>query len=209
LIIHSALVSGSFHQRLLMPLALVPLLRIISLEVPLTDIPPILLYHLSYALVLVAAIFVVGVLGYTLKQVGFSFGRFPIQLLVGLTGIGFGIAEYFLLVPEPIIAELTFREVWLPALILLVTAGFMQEFVFRGVLQSSSTQVFAGWGIVYVSLLFAITYIGFLPVTNLIFVFTVSLFYGWVVRRTGSLLGVSLSHGISNIALYLILPFLF
>jgi membrane protease YdiL (CAAX protease family) len=209
IIIHSALVSDSSHQRLLLPLAMVPLLRIISLAMPFSDIPPILLYHLSYAPVLAAAVFIVGILGYNLKQVGLSLRRFPIQIVVAFTGIAFGVAEYFILVPEPMIAKLTLQEVWLPALILLLTAGFMQEFVFRGALQSSTTEVFGRWGIVYVSLLYAFTYIGFLPAPDLFFVFVVALFYGWVVRRTGSLLGVALSHGMSNIALYLILPFFF
>ena len=209
MIVRSASVDDYLHQRLLLPLALVPLLRIISLSMPLTDIPPILLYYVSYAPLLVVAGVAMGLLGYAPQQVGVSLRRFPIQLVVGLTGIVFGVAEYFILVPEPMIAELTLREVWLPALILLVCAGFMEEFVFRGVLQSSSTEAFGGWGIVYVSLLFAVTHIGFLPVIDLVFVFVVALFFGWVVRKTGSLLGVALSHGISSIALYLIIPLLF
>ena len=39
------------------------------------------------------------------------------------------------------------------------------------------------------------------------FVLMAGLFFGWVVKRTGSLLGVSLAHGIANIGLYLVFPF--
>jgi membrane protease YdiL (CAAX protease family) len=39
------------------------------------------------------------------------------------------------------------------------------------------------------------------------FVFLVALFFGWAVARTGSLLGVTLSHGIANVVLYVIVPF--
>lgn len=31
--------------------------------------------------------------------------------------------------------------------------------------------------------------------------------YTYVVRRTGSIIGVSVSHGITNITLFLIMPF--
>ena len=208
IIVRSSLVDEHFHKRLLLALALVPLLRIISLGIPLTDIPPILLYYLSYALVFVGAVVVGGILGYTPEQVGLSLRRFPIQLVVGLTGIVFGVAEYFILVPEPMIVELTLQEIWLPALILLILTGFMQEFVFRGVIQYGVVEAFGGWGIVYVSLLFTVTHIGFLPLIDLILIFVVALLFGYVVRKTGSIVGVALSRGIWNIALYLIVPFL-
>ena len=42
-----------------------------------------------------------------------------------------------------------------------------------------------------------------------IFVMVVALFFGTVVKKTGSLLGVSLAHGITNSVLYLVAPFFF
>lgn len=212
IIIHSALTQDSVHQRLLLPLALVPLLRIvslISLLLPLGEIPPMLLYYLSYALVFAAAMAIANIFGYTATQVGVSFKRPLTQLLVGLTGIVFGLLQYFILVPRPIISELTWQEAWLPALVLLVSAGFMQEFVFRGLLQSSITTAYGWLGIVYISLVFAVTHIGFIPLIDIVFVFGVAVFFGWTVRKTGSILGVALSYGICNILLYLIIPFFF
>ena len=85
----------------------------------------------------------------------------------------------------------------------------MEELIFRGVLQRSAVQAFSGWGIVYVSLLFAILHMGFLSWLDIIFVFAVALFFGWVVKKTGSLLGVTLSHGLTNIVLFLVAPFFF
>lgn len=48
---------------------------------------------------------------------------------------------------------------------------------------------------------------GFLSWIDVVFVFVVALFFGWVVKKTGSLFGVTLAHGITNIVLYLIIPF--
>lgn len=208
IIVRSAFVKEYLHRRLLLTLALVPLLGIISLGLPLGDIPPILLHYISYGPVFVAAVVGVFILGYSYDQVGISFRQPLIQLLVGLSGIVFGLIEYFILVSEPLIAESIWQEVWLPALIIFVSVGFVEEFVFRGVIQRSSTEEFGAWGIVYVSLLFTVTNIGVLPEINLIFVFVVALFFGWVVRKTGSLVGVALSRGISYMALYLVIPLL-
>ncbi len=61
----------------------------------------------------------------------------------------------------------------------------------------------------YVSGLFAILHMGFLSWLDVIFVFSVALFLSWVVKKTGSLLGVTLSHGITNIMLFLVVPFFF
>ena len=117
------------------------------------------------------------------------------------------LAEYFILAPEAMIAELTWQVIWLPAVILLLWTGFVEELIFRGVLQRSAVEAFGWWGMVYISLLFATLHIGFLSWIDVIFVFAVALFFGWVVKKTGSLLGVSLSHGITNIVLYLVAPF--
>jgi len=209
-VMHSALPSDYRYRHLVLSLALVPLVRIISLSMPLVNIPQIWWYPIIYAPLLAAAIMVVRILGLRAREVGLSFSSVPVQLAVGLSGLLFGVAEYFILAPQPLIAELTWQEVWLPALIFLVCTGFVEEFIFRGVLQRTAVEVFGGWwGIIYVSLLFAVLHVGFLSLIDVVFVFFVALFFGWVVKKTGSLFGVTLAHGITNIILYLVVPFFF
>jgi len=96
----------------------------------------------------------------------------------------FGVIEYFLLAPEPMVIELTWREVWLPALIFLMYTGFVEDFIFREVLRRTAVEVFGWWGIIYVSLLFAVLHMGFLSLIDVVFVFVVALFFGWVVKKT-------------------------
>ena len=64
-----------------------------------------------------------------------------------------------------------------------------------------------GGGIIYVSLLFAVLHMAFISLIDIVFVFTVALFFGWVVKKTGSLFGVTLAHGTINALLYLVIPF--
>jgi len=211
LIPHSALARRQTHQQLLLSLALVPLVRIISLSMPLANIPQIWWYPIIYAPLLVAAVMVVRILNLRARDIGFSvsFRLFPLQLAVVLSGFVLGVAEYFILKPEAIVIELTWQEVWLPALIFIVCTGFVEEFIFRGVLQCTAVGAFGWRGIVYISLLFATVHLIHYSVIDIVFVFVIALFFGWVVKKTGSLLAVTLSHGIANTVLYLVAPFFF
>jgi len=203
-IVHSAVSNKRLYQKLFLSLALVPIIRITSLSMPLTDIPQIWWFVIISIPLFAATITVMRILGYSVGEVGISFRMLPMQLAVALTGLLFGLVEYSILSPDAMIAELTWQELWLPALILLVCTGFLEEFIFRGVIQRSATEVFGWWGILYVSLIFAFLHVGFLSWLDVIFVFFVSLFFGWVAKRTGSILGVAIAHGVTNIVLYLI-----
>jgi membrane protease YdiL (CAAX protease family) len=97
----------------------------------------------------------------------------------------------------------------LAAFLLLVTTGFVEEVIFRGVLQRSAVQVFGGWGLVDVSLLFAVAHWIHNSLIDIVYVFVIALFFAWVVKKTGSLFGVTLAHGIANIVLFLVATVLF
>jgi len=214
-IIDAALINKYFSERLVLSLAIIPLIRIISLSLPLADIPQMWQYPIIYVPLLAAAIVLARILNYRPGDIGIRFGFLPLQLVIGLVGIGLGIVEYLILAPEPLVTELTWQTAWLPALVLLLSTGFVEEFIFRGVLQKTATEAFGGWGVVYVSFIFAILHIGWiraespLAMLDIVFVFIVALFFGWIVKKTGSLLGVTLSHGITNIMLFIIAPFFF
>jgi len=206
-IVHSALINERPHQELLLSLALAPLIRIISLSMPLANIPQIWWFPIVYAPLLVAALVVVRIFSIKARDIGLNFAYLWVQPLIALSGFAIGVAEYFILRPEPLITELTWRAAWPPTLILLLSTGFVEELIFRGVLQYAALKVFGWWGIVYVSFIFAILHLGFLSWIDVIFVFVVALFFSWVVKKTGSLFGVTLAHGIANTLLYVIVPF--
>jgi uncharacterized protein len=208
LLVHSTFERRKINQHFLISLSLVPLVRIISLSMPLASVPRAWWYPIIYAPLLGAAIVVTRLLGYNREDVGMTFRFNRIQLLVAIAGFGLGFVEYLVLRPEPLISELTWQSFWLPALIFFIAVGFVEEYIFRGVLQRTSSQVMGLWGIVYTSALFALMHMGFYSWLDVIFVFGIALFFGWSVKKTGSLVGVTLSHGFANIVLYLIAPFL-
>jgi membrane protease YdiL (CAAX protease family) len=123
-------------------------------------------------------------------------------------GLALGFVEYHILRPDALIDDLTLRQFVVPALVIMFATGFLEEFIFRGVLQRLAEGVLGRSGLLYVSLIFAILHIGYRSASDFLFVLLIALLYGWVVRRTGSIIGVSVSHGITNITLFLLIPFI-
>jgi LysM repeat protein/membrane protease YdiL (CAAX protease family) len=208
LLVQSSLVTGQPYHKLLLVLALAPLVRILSLSMPLENLDLMYWYAIVGAPLMITALLTARTLGLSWRSIGFSVRSLRIQALVVATGLAFGVAEYFILKPEPLIDEFSWGAFWLPALILLIGTGFNEELVFRGVMQSAASDALGKWAILYVTVVFAVLHLGYKSVVDVAFVFAVGLFFGWVVAKTRSLLGVTLSHGITNIALYLVVPFL-
>ncbi len=210
LIVHSSLTAESPTRKLLLALCLAPLTRILSLSMPLAQFSPIYWYLIIYPPLFLAAWVAMRRLNFTARETGLTVRKLRWQLVVALTGIIFGVAEYLILRPEPLISELYWGEVLLGVFVLLVGTGFVEEFVFRGVVQRASIGALGRWGLPYVALVFAVLHLIHYSTNpwDIPLVFVIALFFGWVVNKTGSLLGVTLSHGITNITLYLIIPLL-
>ncbi|MCH7836043.1 MAG: CPBP family intramembrane metalloprotease [Chloroflexi bacterium] len=197
-------------SRLLYALALVPLIRIVSLTMPLGRFDETYWFVAAGLPVFVAALIIMAGVGLRPRDVGLSLGWPALHLhpLVILFGLVLGFAEYHILRPEPLIDGLTLSRFVIPALVLMLATGFLEEFIFRGILQRTATAALGPLAIIYVSVIFAILHIGYRSGTDIVFVFLIALLYGWVVRKTGSIIGVSVSHGVTNITLFLLVPFI-
>lgn len=217
MILHGLLLAGLFVASmqtqwreawsLLLTLAFAPLIRILSLSLPLTEFP-ILYWYLITSVPLFAAVWVAKrSLGYSWRGLGLTMHGWVLQLLVGLSGLALGAAEYLILHPEPLAPELSWAATWLPALILFVCTGLLEELIFRGLLQRAAGDTLGRWAVPFVAMLFAVLHIGYRSFLDVAFVFIVGLGFGLVVERTRSLLGVTLAHGLTNVMLFLVMPY--
>ena len=146
--------------------------------------------------------------GLTRKHVGLIWGNKKIQFLIALSGIILGTIEYTILQPKPLIAVLNPVTLISASIILIISTGLAEELLFRGIIQKNAENVFGTIaGLLYTALLFTALHIGWNSFYDLIFVFSVALFYGYAFMKTRSIVGITLSHGISNTFLFLIIPF--
>ena len=188
-------------------LSIAPLIRIFSLSLPLQYFPPYAWYFVAGVPMVIAAITVMRIQNLRLNDVGITFKKPIIQLAIMLTGIPFGIIEYFILKPKPFAVNLSTVNFILLAIGFIIATGFVEELVFRGIFQNNAIKVFGEKaGLIGVTAVFAALHIGWLSIFDVMFVFTVGLFFGVLTLKTGSIAGVSLSHGLTNVFLFLVMP---
>jgi membrane protease YdiL (CAAX protease family) len=209
LLIQPVFMENTQQRDFLTAMSLVPLIRIISLAMPLVDLPQILWFPLIYFPLLIAVVITMKTINIKAKDIGIAsrglYWQIPAGLLLGLI---LGIIEFRILQPEPIKKHLSINEIWLPVLILFVTTGMVEELIFRGVLQKLAQDVMSVWGIVYISAIFAILHVGFYSVIDVVFVFFVAIIFAAIVKKTGSITGAIIAHGMTNTVLFVLGPFM-
>jgi hypothetical protein len=208
LLLHTASTWERPLHRMLMALAFVPLIRVISMSLPLAGFPLLYWYLITSVPLSVAAVVVMRLLGMGRRDLGLHWRAWPVQLVVGLSGMALGYVEYLILHPEPLVDEFSLAQIWLPALILLVSTGYLEELIFRRLMQRTAVEHLGRWlGVLYVAIFFAMLHIGYQSLADVLFVLVVALAFGLVVHFTDSLIGVTLAHGLTNISLFLVVPF--
>lgn len=206
LILHAALIWRRPFYKFFLSLALVPLIRLVSLTMPLSGIPLIYWYLITSVPLMAAALLVARLVGFTPRQIGLPLRGMLLQALIGSSGLLFGYVEYYLLRPNLVVRGTTWGDLLFPALILLVCTGFVEELIFRGIMQRAAVEALGNLGLFYVSGLFAMLHMGHASQLDIPFVLVVGLFFSWAVSKTRSIWGVTLSHGLTNVVLFLIMP---
>ena len=210
LFMHSALTSSQTYRRILVTLSLAPLIRIISLSLPLQDYIFSYWYMLVGAPLFLSAILVARNADLRPAEIGLNFSKWPLQILFGVVGIGLGYVEYQILRPQPLSNALTLEQIWLPGLILVIFTGLLEEVIFRGLMQKAFVDGLGRFkGVLFVSIVFAVLHVGYQSALDVLFVFGVALLFGFIALRSRSILGVTLAHGLTNFSLFLVYPFLF
>jgi membrane protease YdiL (CAAX protease family) len=206
LMLCAAVAPREEDRRLALALVLMPMIRLLSLALPLPRLPQMVWYPVIAIPLLIATYIIVRQLGVSRRDLGLRLGVVPLQLALALGGIGIGALEYLILWPQPQSAEFSWNVFLLSSLSLVLFTGFSEELMFRALLQRLAQPVLGRWGLAYVSLLFGVMHIGYLSVADVLFVSAVGLLFAQLGRWSGSILGITLTHGMSNIMLFLVLP---
>jgi len=207
---------------LLVAASLASLVRVFSLAVPrypffqtpdmspLRTIPWLALVSIPLLVSIVAVAYVQGLHPLDLGLLITRWKDGLLQLAIALTGIPLGLVEFAILRPQPWIEALAVGPLLVAGLVIFLATGLSEELIFRGILLRRAVDALGQRrGLVYVTAIFASLHIFFLSGVDLVFVFAVGLFYGFVVLKTKNLWGAILSHSLGNVILYLVAPFLF
>jgi uncharacterized protein len=208
LLVHAALARDRPVHRFRVSLTLAPLIRVVSLAMPL-DRYPLIYWYVVIGVPLFAAVIVAKrALGVRLRPKNVFGPRLAGQLAFALSGPAFGYVAYGVLQPAPLLVDYSWSQFLTAAAILLIFTGLLDELIFRGLLQRTAIEQFGRRrGIAYAALLSALLHTGHLSFGNVVLVLVAGLVFGWFAARTDSVLGVSLAHGLANITMLLIVPY--
>jgi membrane protease YdiL (CAAX protease family) len=208
LIAHYVAAPGVGYRRLLLPLALPSLMRLIGLAVPVVSTPQTIWLVTAGTPILVAALLCARTVGVRRSMLGWP--RDPLaQLAVAAGGLMHGLLAFLVLRPGPIIARLEPAQVALASVILIVFVAFTEELIFRGVVQSVAAETLGGpaAGIAVSVVTSVIVYVASLSVPFVLLMAALSFFFSWIVKESGSLWGVIGAHALLVIGLLVVWPF--
>jgi hypothetical protein len=210
LIVQGSVIQQGPFRRYLVVLALAPLIRLLSMSIPWSaiQVPGMYRYMIVGIPILIASFFAARGVGLSVNRLYLTWKGWPGQLLFSLVGLLLGSFEYIILRPEALVPSSRWTDILMGAFILFVFTGFLEEFIFRSLLQVTGIQLFGTTAIWIVSILFGILHIGYFSAFDVIFASAVGLMFGYFALKTRSLLGISIAHGFTNVTLFIIIPLL-
>jgi membrane protease YdiL (CAAX protease family) len=188
---------------------LVSLLRLASVVIPIRSIPEIYWYAMIGAPILAGVGLTARLAGLSMAQLGLTRSFGVSQLAISSTGLPLGLIGYSILRPQPAIDQFSWAEFAVAALIIVVFTGFLEEVLFRGVLQSIACRVLGKAALLWGSTIFAIMFLGSLSLPFVLFMGLVALLFAWCCWRTTNLWGVIVAHCLMNLGFLLVYPLVF
>jgi uncharacterized protein len=197
-------------ERFALGLALVPLIRTVSLAIPASSFDQTVWYIVTAIPLFASSVAVVQATSLNRGDLNLRLPKshfWTASVAVAISGLVIGSVEYMLLRPPAMSSEATRNHLILTIEMLIVATGFLEEFVFRGILLGGAQGIMRQWpAILYTAIIFATLHIGQVSVFHVLFVLAVGVYFGVVVSRTQSLYAVAVAHGLANIMLFVVLP---
>ncbi len=197
---------GNFY----LALSVLPLIRILSLSIPVWLVSSTNWFLLINLPLIVTTVIAARTLGYGRKELRLNLGRnLWVQLLIASSGFLIGFLERLIIQPAALSPSLDFSQILWPMLSLMLFTGLSEELLFRGLFLTAVVRyVGAARGILFSALIFGAFHFGWNSWLDVAYVTLVGVYFGWLVYKTRSIFGVTLAHGVANIMLFVILPHL-
>lgn len=194
------------HQRLTLGLALLPLVRILSLALP-AAILPMMFWYLEIGLATFEAIFLVmRRLDLTLRDIGVR--RAPIGDVLGVAAIGacLGVPAYLIVGPVNLGQGGGIIGLAMASAVVVIFVGVLEEVLFRGLIQSAGTELMSRGGVVLSVAATTLMYAASLNLRYIVFAALVGAFFGIIARRSGSIAAPIAGHAALAWVQLLLLP---
>lgn len=201
--------SGSDESDLrhapLVVLPLVPVLRMLSVTMPVDAVSERNAYVLVGAPLLVAAVVAARVVGVRRLQARVLRWRARVDIPVAATGLPLGLVAFLVARPDAVRTGGA-AGAFVAAVVLAVFVAATEELVFRGVIQGALVPVFGRFAFLVSAALAAAVYLGVRPLSFAALMAGVGLAFGWLVARYRALAGVTAAHILLTLGSLLVWP---
>ncbi|MDI6655002.1 MAG: CPBP family intramembrane metalloprotease [Candidatus Hydrothermarchaeota archaeon] len=191
-------------------LALIPLYVLFTSSLPWFFIKQEYVLPAVYSIILGLCFLHVYEKGISLEDAGLKTKNwFKLAVIGSLIGIPTGIAEYLVLLPEPAFPVFQIHYFLRDCVYMVLFVGLAEELLFRGIIQTDLQKIFGKLpGLLSASYLFGIMHLTWRSLPELLFTFWAGCLLGYVYNRTNSLTAPIFLHGVNNVMLVAVLPYL-
>ncbi len=129
------------------------------------------------------------------------------SIIALVSGPVIGWGEGHILHPPALSANGNWETMILPSLLLTAFTGFSEEWLFRGLIQTTASKWMGpGAGLIFTAVGWSLLHIGWNSGVDVAYVFSVGLFWCWIRLKTESTWATGIAHGTANIVLFCVLP---
>ena len=191
-------------------LALIPLYILLTSSLPWFFLRQELLLPAVYSTILALCAWHIYKKRISLTDMGFRNDKVVKYVLLGaLVGIPLGLGEYFIITPEPISPVFEVKYLVRDLLYMVFFVALGEEVLFRGLVQRNMMDLLGWkWGLFAASLLFGIMHLTWRSIPELGFTFLAGLVFGYLYYRTKSLTAPVIAHGVGNVLLVAVMPYI-
>ncbi|MCZ7396194.1 MAG: type II CAAX endopeptidase family protein [Candidatus Methanoperedens sp.] len=192
-------------------LALIPIYVLFTASLPWFFISQQYLLPAVYSLILALCFWHINERNIDLHELGFrSEGALKYALIGAALAIPTGIIEYIILMPSPSFPSFEITILLRDALYMLLFVALAEELLFRGIIMNDLKKVFGlRTAILAQSAMFGIMHMTWRSSYEIAFTFFAGVLLGYFYYRTRSLVGPIVMHGMNNIILVSLMPYIF
>ncbi len=197
------------NDRLIQALSLVSMLRIINISMPVFFSFTIYWFASLYGIMFIPVALTIRNQNSGLRDLGITFPKVYLLPLAILLGIGLGVIEYNILFPGALIPSLTSGEIIKLSIVMFFFIGIVEELIFRSILQQRlEEKIGLTGGLIATSIIFGAMHSGYSNYYEVLFASLAGLAIGFGFQRTRSLPFAVIAHGVNNVILFGVLPFI-
>jgi membrane protease YdiL (CAAX protease family) len=196
-------------RRLIQAILLISLLRIVNISMPVFFSFTIYWFASLYGIMFIPIALTIGEQNLRLKDLGVNLSKIYLFPFAIILGIALGTIEYFTLRTPALIPNFSPGEIFKLGIVMFFFIGLVEELIFRSMLQQRLEEKIGLFkGLMVASIIFGIMHSGYSNYYEFLFASFAGLTIGYGFQKTRSLPFAVIAHGVNNIILFGLMPFI-